>query len=244
MTRALASSILAFALVLPIGASAVRQQPSQPVAGRPDRLAQMQHHFVQVGRIHEAIVRGDLAAVGQPARQLATMPAPPGIPMKGAPFVGQIRVAAREAADATNLVTAASATASMLTICGDCHRAVGVSVAPVGAGHPDVGGIVGHMLEHRLAVDEMLQGLFIPAETQWRDGASRLRMAPLLPESLPPDPGLTKEAQAADAAVHAIAEEATQANTPAARAAVYTKLVTTCAACHGIHSRIWGPTGR
>ena len=40
---------------------------SQQVRSTPERLAQMEHHFSQVSLIHEALVRGDLRAVSEPA---------------------------------------------------------------------------------------------------------------------------------------------------------------------------------
>ena len=43
----------------------------QQVRSAPERLAQMEHHFSQVTLIHEAVIRGDLPAVREPAKLLA-----------------------------------------------------------------------------------------------------------------------------------------------------------------------------
>ena len=48
----------------------------------------------------------------------------------------------------------------------------------------DVGGIVGQMRDHQLAVDDMLFGLMIPSASYWRQGADRLRVVPLLPAKI------------------------------------------------------------
>ena len=152
---------------------------SQQVKTMPDRLAQMQHHFAQVGLVHEALIRGDLPGLRDPAKQLANLEQPPSVPPAAAQYVLAIRTAAKRAVDARDLPSAASATASMLLSCGNCHRATGTMPVPTTPKRADVGGLVGHMLEHQRAVDEMLEGLFIPSESQWIRGASRFRQAPL-----------------------------------------------------------------
>ena len=47
----------------------------------------MRHHFAQVGLVHEAITRGDLAGMRTAAEQLARLPAPGGLPPAATPFV-------------------------------------------------------------------------------------------------------------------------------------------------------------
>ncbi len=219
-------------------------QTAQSVPSSPARLVQMQHHFVQVTLIHEAIIRGDLPSVREPAVTLARLPIPPDTPAPLAPFAAAIGRAAGQAAKAPDLAAAASATTLMLRQCGECHRAAGVLPAPSRTLRPDVGGIVGHMLEHQRAVDGLLQGLVIPSATEWRQGAERLKVAPLRPEQYPPDPRLTSELKRTDARVHAIADRAAAAADAPARAAVYSDLLTTCAQCHGLHRQIWGPDRR
>ena len=59
-------SAAAVASVSTLGAVATPQQ----VRSTPERLAQMEHHFSQVSLIHEAVIRGDLRAVREPAKLL------------------------------------------------------------------------------------------------------------------------------------------------------------------------------
>jgi hypothetical protein len=150
----------------------------------------MQHHFVEVTRLHEALIRGDLAEAKSAAARMAEMELPAGFATTGARFIGNIRVAARRAAAAPDLALAASATAQMLAECGACHL---TSVRPPIASPSvrDLGGIVGHMCDHQRAMDELLQGLVVPSATLWSQGAERLRSEPLSTDRLPPDPGLT-----------------------------------------------------
>lgn len=208
----------------------------------PERLVQMRHHFAQVSLVHDAIIRGDLAAVQAPATELASLPVPAGLPMTAERFVAPIRRAGRRAADATSLRDAAAASVAMLTECGNCHRAMAVSVVPARSKTPDVGGVVGHMLEHQRAADEMLQGLFIPSPSTWQTGAARFATAVLRPDEYPTDSGMTANLKKVEARVHAVATAAADDVTDTARAARYAQLITTCAECHSLHKRVWGPT--
>ena len=246
MTRSLRT--LSFATgVLMVGLAAgspIRaggQDAPAAVGTNPIRLAQMQHHFTQVALIHESIIRGDLRSIRAPALQLAQLPTPNAVPAAAEPHVAAIRQAARAAADATTLGAAATATVQMLMQCSDCHRQVGVGVVPNVAKRPDVGGVVGHMLEHQRAADDMLLGLLVPSPSQWQDGARRLSVAPLKSSQFPEDPALTKDVEKADARVHELAKAAEKAPDANARAGAYAELMATCASCHKAHPRIWGP---
>jgi cytochrome c553 len=242
MVRLSPSSMVALGLACLIGVASLRadqQQASLP--SDPRRLNEMRHHFTQVTLVYEAVIRGDLAAVRAPATELSTLPTPAGLPLTAAPFVDAIRVAGRQAAVATTIQQAAAPAAAMLAQCGECHRAAGIFPAPSTRTYPDVGGLVGHMLEHQRAVDELLQGLLIPSESRWTQGAERLRTATLSRSELPNDPKLTPEVRQAEQAVHALADRAAAASTTKARADVYVELATTCARCHSLHQQIWGP---
>jgi mono/diheme cytochrome c family protein len=87
----------------------------------------------------------------------------------------------------------------------------------------------------------MLLGLMVPSPSQFRDGAERLRIATLRPSDLPKDPQFTKWVREADVRVHQVADRAVEADTQGQRAAAYSELMTTCAQCHGLHSKVWGP---
>jgi cytochrome c553 len=128
----------------------------------------------------------------------------------------------------------------MVTECGNCHQAVGIFPSPSTPRTPDVGGLVGHMLEHKRAADEMLQGLVIPSASRWQQGADRLRVAALRPSQLPFDSKMTADIRKAEDRVHQAANQAADAGTTAERAAAYVQVLTTCAECHGLH-KVWGP---
>lgn len=238
-------SVILAGLAGAVGLMAGGRTPlAQSSATKPDRLPAMQHHFAQVFIVHEALIRGDLAAVRTPAAQLASLSTPAGMSDAGLGFVAAIRTAGAKAADARTLTVAAKETATMLTQCGECHRTLGVPVAVGTPGGHDVGGVVGHMLDHQRAADDMLRGLFVPSASQWRDGAEQLGRAATLPENkLPADPKWSKALRQADGRIHALAKEAQGDADPTARAARYAQIIVVCAECHSLHSRIWGPTG-
>lgn len=239
---------VAFLALVTVGAASVESMSTfgsaaanQQVRSTPERLAQMQHHFTQVSLIHDAVIRGELPAVREPANRIAELEAPRDVSTSTARYVSAMRLAAKRAGDSQDLTSAASATASMLVSCGDCHRAAGTMPVPATPKSPAVGGLVGHMLEHQRATDEMLEGLFIPSESQWIRGATRFRAAALQPESLPRDRKLTPEIRKAEERVHELAGRAIRAGDWKDRADVYGQMLTTCAECHRLHSVVWGP---
>lgn len=213
-------------------------------AGAPQTAAHMQAHYSQVLTVHAAVIRGDLAAARAPAAWLAEHDAPPSFPAGAAPFVEQMRRAARRTVQAPTVLEAALGTADMLKTCGDCHRGVGTmpSVSPSSA--PDVGGVVGHMLGHQRAADQMLQGLVIPSAAMWRTGTSGFGTAPLRASKLPDDPKLTREIAASERRVHELAAQAAKTDDDGARAVFYGQIIARCADCHALHRKVWGPSGR
>jgi hypothetical protein len=215
-------------------------------AVKPDaaRAAHMQVHFSQAMVVHEAVIRGDLAAVRAPATWLAEHDAPSSLPAGSAPFVADMRRAARRTAQAPTILEAALGTADMLKTCGDCHRGVGTFPSAALPATPEVGGMVGHMLEHQRAADQMLQGLIVPSSASWRAGADGFSAAALRAESLPNDPQLTPELVASEKRIHELAAQAGKADAPDARAVFYGQIIARCADCHAVHRKVWGPSRR
>ena len=234
--------VLATALRAALVAAPVQQQQSPP--SDPYRAAAMQHHFVDVARVHEAVIRGDLRGALPPAALLSAMATPAGLPIDAEPFVSALRQAAKLVTTAPSLRAAASGTVAMLQQCAGCHRAVGVYPAPRAMKRPDVGGVTGHMLQHLQAADELLEGLVIPSASLWQAGADRLATASVHPSDWPRNSKVTPEMQKIESSVHALADKAKVAQTAAARGAVYADLLTACASCHGAYARGVGPRTR
>lgn len=231
----------AFATVLAVVAiaalpSAARQQKP------PSQTAEhMRDHYGRAIEAQRAVIRGDLEAVKPAAEWLASHETSPELDKASASQVAQMRDAARRAAGAPDIKTAAEATASMLAACGTCHRAARV-VPPAGSDErPRVAGTVGHMLEHQRAVDTMMQGLVIPSASLWREGAEALKGSPLKATDLPRDQRLTRDILAAEDAIHLLADRAAASTETPAQVQTYGQIIASCARCHGLHGRIWGP---
>jgi hypothetical protein len=220
------------------------QASPQATPSDTERRAHMQMHFSQVMTVHEAVIRGDVAAATAPAVWLANHEAT-SLPPGSAPFVAQMQRAARRTADASSVLEAALGTADMLKTCGDCHRAMGtmpaVAIQPV---PPAVHGVVGHMLAHQQAADQMLQGLVVPSSALWRTGSGGLQAAPLRPAALPSERKLSRALIASEKRLHTLASQASRAEEPAARAVFYGQILARCAACHALHPGVWGPMRR
>jgi cytochrome c553 len=218
--------------------------PQRPLTSDGDRAAFMRHHFGEVMAVHYALVAGDLEEARKHARVLADSPDPQNLPPAAGPYVTVLHRAAGRAASADELDDVASASAAMLAACGDCHRAVGVMPAMPPTAGTEVGGLVGHMLEHQRAVDLMVQGLTVPSATAWREGTRLLLSAPLRKGDLPRDSRLTHEVVELEERIHELADRGGRADDQRSRIYVYSELTQSCAACHGLHAKIWGPRAR
>ena len=205
------------------------------------RVVEMQQYFAQITRLHEALIRGDLKALPEPASRLAAIKTPVAFPEKGAPFVEAIRQAARRVGTATDLRMAATDVVTLAGQCAACHRAVGIFPSPASQLRPNLPSVVGHMIEHQRAADDMLQGLVMPSASRWQEAADRLENLSLEREKWPPNRRLTEQARKADVAVHALPDRARAATSDSARGVVYVDLVTTCASCHTLGKGAWGP---
>jgi hypothetical protein len=218
-----------------------------PQAVKPDATTQahMQAHFAQVMAVHEAVIRGDLAAARGPASWIAAHEGPDSLPEGSAPYVAAMREAAKRTAASSSVLEAALGTASMLKTCGDCHRAVGTMPAvPLERPRPAVREAVGHMLAHQHAADEMLHGLVVPSNSLWRQGASDLSTPPLDADALPRHPTLGREAAPSERRIHVVAAQARRVDDPAARAVFYAHILARCSDCHASHPKVWGPSRR
>ena len=236
--RALAVLVAGVALGTSVILAAAGQPTPSPTAGH------MTDHFSQVGVIINAVIRGDLEDVREPARWMASHQHAKGLPATSALYLEEMKNTAKQTAQAKTLTGASIAAASMAVNCGACHAAAGIkasgSEVPATGAAP-AGGIAKHMLEHQWAVDQMLNGLVRPSDDDWLSGARRLQVAPMAAKELPDDPKLSQEIRDFEVKVHALAEKALKATAGPARAAVFGEITAGCGECHGLHGRVWGP---
>jgi cytochrome c2 len=226
-----------------LGPSAEAAGGQQPIQLDPARAALMKAHYAGAIAVQDAVIRGDLATATPAAAALAKAPAPAGLPAAAGPHAAALKAAASRAAAATTLSAASSEVASMFATCGACHASAGTRPALPVPSPSTVGGVVGHMLDHQRAIDQMMQGLVLPSAALWRQGAEGLKAAPLRRAELPRDAALTRDVIAAEKRVHSMADEAIATTEPAVRARQYAQILTTCAECHSAHRKVWGPSG-
>jgi cytochrome c553 len=194
----------------------------------PARKAEMRGHYSQLLAIHDAVVRGDLQAVREPATELAYLSVPPGSPFGATRFGAAIREGARRLARESTVTGAARATVSIVRECSGCHRASGAAISK---GPLLERRMPSAMTDHARGADEMLIGLLLPSDTEWLAGAGRLQstLSPLRQNGRPDS--------LLDDATRSLTDRATRATTATARASAYVQLLATCAECHQARRR-------
>src|SRR4051812_32504694 len=103
---ALAAAVCSIGAVYSQGAGT----PQRSVPSSPERQSLMRSHYFEVGEIHDAIIRGDLAAVQLPAHHLPAAPPAPNLSGQLAPFAAAMKISATHVAEAKTLDSAAKAT--------------------------------------------------------------------------------------------------------------------------------------
>jgi hypothetical protein len=96
------------------------------------------------------------------------------------------------------------------------------------------------MLEHKQAVDLMVQGLTLPSASAWTQGATLLSTAPMHRLDAQLAARITREVLDKERQIHSLAKSATSAVETRSRLYVYGELVQRCAACHSLHPGVWG----
>jgi cytochrome c553 len=195
--------------------------------------AHMKDHFFKATEMQVAVINGDLAAVREPALWMAGHVKSAALPDEWSQHASAMYSAARRAADASDLASAAQVTAAMGAECGNCHQALGAEVGFAVVKAPPRGEGAGpHMARHAWASGRMWEGLIAPSGVVWDGGAEVLSEAPLVPAELSAGLEVLAEVSEMEAAIHSMGAEAIGIATQADRARVYGKFLGTCAACH------------
>lgn len=195
--------------------------------------AHMRDHFFKATEMQVAVINGDLAAVREPAEWMAEHVNSAAMPKEWVTHAEAMHKAARRAADAEDIATAAQATASMGAVCGNCHQALEAEVGfAVESAPPEGEGAAAHMARHAWASGRMWEGLVAPSGVVWDAGAEVLSEAPLAPADLEVDLEVLSEVSELEGEVHTLGAEAVGLAGQKERAQVYGTFLATCAACH------------
>lgn len=215
---------------------------AQSVTG-PAREAVVRHmheHVDSVDDIRSAVIAGNLNAVRDPARWLATHEVVAGLPGEWEQFVTAMRSHATRIAGAQSLVAAANATGNLALTCAACHRANNVQMefARVETPPDELDDIGTHMQRHRWAADRMWEGLFGPSEYAWNQGVDMLLDVALKPGKVAPGHGSAHgELGRMEREVHLIGSRGIVASTPQQRSQIYGEYLSLCANCHTMLER-------
>ena len=224
-------SLTISAAVVLAGAACGDREPPEP----GEVAAHMQDHFAKVDELQRAVIAGNLEAAKPPAKWLAEHAAMSGMPEAWKPYLPPLREAAEVAGGATDLVTAAKATARTGAACGECHKALGARVQfNIEGALPEGGDAVSHMQRHVWASGRLWEGLVVPSGEVWQSGAQALDEVPLVPEEVTEDTAAFAEVKATANHVHDLGKAARQAGDAATRAAIYAEFLATCAKCHQV----------
>jgi hypothetical protein len=237
--------LIAAPLVLAAAAPAPQGTPATTTQTPPRNTTSlkehMDEHFAHVREVQDAIVRGDLDGAKAPARWIADHEEAAGLPAAAAVHLTEMKKSANTVATAADIRVAAEGAASLVASCGECHASLQVrgtmppAVVVAAAAPPD--SKQAHMAEHQHAINLLYRGLVGPSDADWKRGAAALETAPLGADTLPE----ARDALKAENRVHQLAGQAANARDRGARVAAYGEVIASCAGCHGMHGRIWGP---
>lgn len=191
----------------------------------------MAEHFAAAMRIQQAIMRNELDVARDQARYLIEHPEHRDLD-GWAPYVDGMTTAARQVADAPDLMTAAGLSANLGLQCRACHSARGAIVSFVWEPLPtgDTSRVT-RMKRHAWGAARLWEGLIGPSEYLWDLGAQVMVDAELraLMVGRPSDDQDMRELYAR---VHELSTRALTVDTPEAEAALHGDLMQTCVRCH------------
>jgi len=198
----------------------------------------MKDHFTAVVLVRDALIVGNLELAKWNASFLAKQEPDPAV-ASWSLYVDHLREQAARVAEAPTLAAATGASTALALECGRCHAANGVSPSfPAVDRRAAASGPGPHMRRHEWAAEQMWDGLVGPSEERWNDGVRELAEAPLAQEEILANATVAPSIAKLATDVHALGGEGGKATTWDDRAAVYGRLLATCAACHSAIPRV------
>jgi cytochrome c553 len=192
----------------------------------------MKEHFARATQMQDAVLAGNLGQAQVQARWLASHKEE--TPESWRPYARTFQSQASVVADAKTIEEAAAGIGRMAATCGDCHAA---HKAKPNIGSTPIVGKAGSVKEHMTAqleaLDRLWDGLMIPSDQAWGEGAKLLAKVAVPQKSLQKE-GLDKADSATVLAesLRTLSASAAKATTKGERSTTYAELLTTCVACH------------
>jgi hypothetical protein len=206
-------------------------QPSPGYTQEPTKQ-RMWSHFLAAADVQAAVIRGDLEATKEPASWLAEYDEP-GLPEGSEAFSRELQRAGARVVEATTIEAAGAATGRIAAACGSCHREYYPGMEPTGNVEPppgEEGDVATHMVRHAWASDRLWEGLVLPSNPAWEEGADAFAGVPLATDDLAFEN--PEGVRALANRNHELGRRAGLETEPSLRARTYGELISTCAACH------------
>ncbi len=219
------------ATAVPSPANAAETTETPPHSSPPSR-ERMKDHFTAVVVIRDALIVGNLELAKWNASFLAKREPDPAV-ASWSMYVEHLRDHAAKVADAPTLAAATAASTELALECGRCHAANAVTpVFPTVDRRVAASGTRPHMQRHQWAAEQMWDGLIGPSEARWNDGVAELAETPLGQDEIFTNASATPAIAKLATDVHSLGAEGRKTTTWNERAAIYGRLLTSCAACH------------
>ena len=230
----------------PGGAPVAEERPAAP-AEDPALAEQMHERFAWVSAIQEVTIHGDVAEARSLAQEFATQLSAPGEPGPAAwqPHLDALGGELEGLEHADDLRDAGASVARLALLCGRCHEAEQARLDLPEVPQPaQGGGLVDAMHGHQWAVDRMWEGIIVPSDEPWIRGTTMFVALPGCQAALEAEPGARSRPRQATAEAggderralcsHAqsLARRGMVTESREGRAAIYGRLLATCAGCH------------
>lgn len=191
----------------------------------------MAEQYTQADRMKHSLIRGDLPAYRESASWIAEHELSATAPEPWRERARALQDAAKSARDAPTLAAAATGLGGVGEACGACHTALGKPSLAIAEPPTEGSGAQLHMARHQWAADRLWEGLIVPSDQIWIEGAEMMADAPLETPVMAPGTSVDPKLSALASSVHQQANAA-RGLPPAERASAYADFVQSCSACH------------
>lgn len=187
----------------------------------------MKTHFTHAEDMRDAIVNGDFVSLHNGAQAISKPLRVADLPNRWSEHLDGMRASARKIDGEFNIERAAAGFAEVARNCATCHQTTGTTPPLAEYPAPPVGADAKtHMLRHAWAAARMWEGLIVPSDERWLQGAS------LIAEESPVHTQGSATLSILSKELHALGKMAARATTQEERSRIYGSYISRCAGCH------------
>lgn len=198
------------------------------------RVLQMHESYLTLITARDAVANGETDIGRELLTEVATQPMPEGISAIWAPEVLNLHAAAGRGARAEQPEGVAQGIAEAAKSCGSCHTATGYLPQLAGQMAPPSPDTPSSLMKrHAWAAQQLWDGLIIPSEDRWNEGAKVLAESNVSPTNLFTNEYVAEVGAARVHGLQAATRKVVAADAWDQRAEAYGELLHTCASCHG-----------